>query len=93
MTDDHTFYERPRLEWVHHEFLVGVLRERDEAEARAVQAEARAVQAEALAAAALELLEEYTEKLLELTMAAVATVEGDADGLDRLKELVGVPWQ
>ena len=32
MIDDHTFYERPRLEWVHHEFLVGVLRERDEAE-------------------------------------------------------------
>ena len=86
MTDDHTFYERPRLEWVHHEFLVGVFRERDEAEARAVQAEA-------LADAALELLEEYTEKLLELIMAAVATVEGDEDGLDRLKELVGVLWQ
>ena len=67
-------------------YLRSLARKRDEAEARAIQVEE-------VTAAALELLEEYTEKLLELTMAAVATVEGDADGLNRLKELVGVPWQ
>lgn len=69
------------VEWVRHSVLVAVVRERDAAEARAVQAEE-------MAAMAFELCNEYADRLHLLTRAAAAAVEGDADGLARLRGLV-----
>ena len=52
-------YDSDHLEWVRHSYLMGLARERDEAEARAILAEAEAD-------AALTLLDVYATRIEEL---------------------------
>jgi len=59
MTDVTEYKQTDGLEWVSHSYLLDLVRERDEAEARAVQAEAAA-------AALVNLLDEYADRIIEL---------------------------
>ena len=85
-TDDGTTqpiveYHAERLEWVRASFLRDLTN-------RVEEAEARAVQAEATAALLLTALSNCQNRLDALIQAAVAEVEGDADGTDRLEKLL-----